>query len=127
MTASTRLDGHAANGSLDDRAPVSDGPAGGNTSALLEEICHLRRAVVSRAQVGVACGLVASSYGCTTEQAFALLLRISQTRNIKLRQVALVLQQSFDGELLSDDQARILDVAATVLPRGWPPRQGSTS
>jgi GAF domain-containing protein len=56
-------------------------------AATLEED-HLHRALDSRRMIGEATGIIRERFGLTTDQAFGVLRRISQTQNIKLHQVA---------------------------------------
>jgi GAF domain-containing protein len=49
---------------------------------------HLRRALETRRMIGEATGILRERFGLTTDQAFAVLRRMSQTHNIKLHQVA---------------------------------------
>jgi hypothetical protein len=58
------------------------------------EVETLGQAVLARQDVGTAVGIVMERYGCDRDCAFALLVRISNDRNIKLRVVA---QQVIDG------------------------------
>jgi ANTAR domain len=46
--------------------------------------------------IGQALGLVMGQYGMTEEQAFAYVRRISQDRNVKLREVCVALVAEFD-------------------------------
>jgi AmiR/NasT family two-component response regulator len=56
-------------------------------SASLEED-HLRRAMDTRRMIGEATGILRERFGLSTDQAFGVLRRMSQTHNIKLYQVA---------------------------------------
>ncbi|HEY3529197.1 MAG TPA: GAF and ANTAR domain-containing protein [Nocardioides sp.] len=49
---------------------------------------HLRRALETRRMIGEATGILRERFGLTTDQAFGVLRRMSQTHNIKLHQVA---------------------------------------
>lgn len=49
---------------------------------------QLRVAMASRAEIEQAKGIVMAQQGCTAEEAFAMLARLSQTRNVKLREIA---------------------------------------
>src|SRR4051812_15654781 len=66
------------------------------------EVVHLRRALESRTLIGVATGLLAERYGCTSTQAWALLRRLSSHANVKIREVARGLVAEVDG--MPDDQ-----------------------
>ena len=52
------------------------------------EVENLQEAVKTRQAVGRAVGIVMERYGLSEERAFAFLARVSQTRNVKLRNVA---------------------------------------
>lgn len=61
-------------------------PAG--PDALAEQNAQLREALDSRTAIGQATGLLMGLHGCSAKQAFALLVRLSQTRHRKLRVIA---------------------------------------
>lgn len=52
------------------------------------EIENLQEAVKTRQAIGRAVGIAMERYGLSEDRAFAFLARVSQTRNIKLREVA---------------------------------------
>jgi len=58
------------------------------TLAHFRGAAHLWKAIDARHQIGIAQGILRHQYNITAEQALALLTRVSQTRNIKLRQLA---------------------------------------
>ena len=60
----------------------------GDIALLHGEITHLREALVSRAVIDQAKGMLMLSYRISDEAAFALLARLSQNTNTKLRVVA---------------------------------------
>jgi hypothetical protein len=62
------------------------------------EVENLQEAVRTRQAVGRAVGIVMERYGLNEERAFAFLARVSQTRNVKLRQVA--------AEMVTDAEER---------------------
>jgi hypothetical protein len=62
------------------------------------EIENLTEAVQTRQAIGRAVGIVMERYGLNEERAFAFLARISQARNVKLREVA--------HELVTEAEAR---------------------
>lgn len=61
---------------------------------------HLWKAIDTRHQIGVAQGILRHQYNITAEQALALLNRISQTRNIKLRELATEVINANNGSSL---------------------------
>jgi hypothetical protein len=87
-------------GSFADMSVVSQLFAHQSAMALdyAREVQNLQEAVRTRQAVGRAVGIVMERYGLSEERAFAFLARVSQTRNVKLRQVA--------AEIVSDMEAR---------------------
>lgn len=86
---------------------------------------NLERAVASQRTIGIAIGILAERYGCTASDAWAYLRRLSQSTNIKVRDIARVLQDACDGSLRESDA----QLAATLdgqLPGGLRSRGGST-
>ena len=77
-------------GSFTDMSVVSQLFAHQSAVALdyAREVENLQEAVKTRQAVGRAVGIVMERYGLSEERAFAFLARVSQTRNIKLREVA---------------------------------------
>jgi GAF domain-containing protein len=67
-----------------------------------EAIDQLNEAVLSRKMIGQALGLVMAQYGMTEEQAFAYLRRISQDRNVKLREVCGQVVSEFDARAATE-------------------------
>ena len=57
----------------------------------VNEVAHLRRAMESRAVIEQAKGIIMARDRCTAEQAFAMLNRISQQQNVKLRDLAQII------------------------------------
>ena len=90
-------------GSFTDMSVVSQLFAHQSAIALdyAREVKNLQEAVRTRQAVGRAVGIVMERYGLNEERAFAFLARVSQTRNVKLRQVA--------AEIVADMEARAGD------------------
>jgi GAF domain-containing protein len=61
------------------------------------QIDNLNEALRTRTVIGEAVGIVMARYGLEEQQAFAFLTRLSQTRNVKLREVARELVASVGG------------------------------
>lgn len=59
-----------------------------NFRGLADEVLHLRRALSSRATIEQAKGIVMSDRRCTADEAYALLVRMSNETNVKLADVA---------------------------------------
>ena len=70
---------------------------------LRHEISHLHEAVRSQRAIGMAVGLLSATYGCSTEQAWRTMLRVSQDSNTKVRTVARVLVAVHDGTATPED------------------------
>lgn len=94
--------------------------APGPPEALRDEVAHLHEAIQSQRDIGMAIGLLSARFGCSTEQAWRTMLRVSQDTNTKVRTVARVLVTTHDGS--ADPEA--LDMLATFVdqlpPSGWP-------
>ena len=98
-------------------APQADAP---QQNALRDEVAQLHQAVRSQRDIGMAIGLASARFGCSTEQAWRTILRVSQDSNIKVRNVARVLVVTHDGT--ADTEARaLLESFVSHLPAsGWP-------
>ena len=94
--------------------------------ALRDEVAHLHEAMRSQRDIGMAIGLVSARFGCSTEQAWRTMLRISQDTNTKIRTVARVLVATHDGSADADDHALLKTFVGQLPPSGWPsgPRAG---
>ena len=62
---------------------------------------HLREALETRDAIGQAKGILMARRNCTSEEAFEALRKVSQRRNVKLREIAD--QVIYTGDLLDDD------------------------
>ncbi|GGP84566.1 ANTAR domain-containing protein [Saccharothrix coeruleofusca] len=60
-------------------------------ASLEAEVIGLRNAVQTRTVIGQATGLIAAVQGCTPQQGFQLLVRMSQHHNVKLHTIAVKL------------------------------------
>lgn len=97
----------------------SDGSTG-PVAALRDEIAQLHEAVRSQRDIGMAVGLVSARYGCSTEQAWRTMLRVSQDTNTRVRVVARVLVATHDGTADADDAALLDTFVDQLPPSGWP-------
>ena len=105
----------AVNGLL---AELTDGPPGGDHRSMLAEIAQLRAAMVSRAAIEQAKGIVMVLTGCAEQAAFEVLAYISSNTHRKVRDVALALTDSACGRSpLPDDVATILRDACPPAAR----------
>ena len=57
----------------------------------------LLQAIRSRTEINLATGILMAQGGCSQSEAFELLAKVSNTRNVKLRIVAEEILQRFDG------------------------------
>lgn len=71
---------------------------------LERELAQLREALAQRQQYGVVTGLLAARFGLTPEQAWRLLVRLSQHSNLKMRVVARVLHDRYFDRLSPEDK-----------------------
>ena len=83
--------------------------------ALERQVRNLQEAMDSRQRVGVVVGLLAYRMDCTPEQAWDLLIWLSQTTNIKVRTVAQVLTDQHCG-ILSPADAGLAASIERLLP-----------
>ncbi|MFD5574851.1 ANTAR domain-containing protein [Streptomyces cadmiisoli] len=74
-----------------------DGPAPG-TAPLQHERDQLQHAMESRPVVDMACGVVMATFGCTPEDAWDILVAISQHAHVKLRKVAEAVTATATGQ-----------------------------
>jgi hypothetical protein len=88
--------------------------------ALREEIAHLQEALKSQRDIGMAIGLLSARFGCSTEQAWRTMLRVSQDGNVKVRTVARVLVATHDGTADEETHALLRTFIDHLPPSGWP-------
>lgn len=69
------------------------------------EIQNLQEALRTRTTIGTAVGIVMERYQLNDQRAFAFLTRLSQTRNVKLRQVAEEISAAGPSVLGKDDSS----------------------
>ena len=87
--------------------------------ALREEVAHLHEAMKSQRDIGMAIGLLSARYGCSTEQAWRTMLRVSQDSNTKVRTVAHILVVVHDGTADADDIEILRSFEAQLPASGW--------
>jgi hypothetical protein len=76
--------------------------------------------VKSARDIGTAIGLLSARVGCSSDQAWRTLVRISQDSNTKVRAVAHVLVAIHDGVADADDVRLLKSFVAHLPPSGWP-------
>ena len=86
-------------------------------------IAQLQEGMVSRQQLGVVTGIIAARLEVTPDEAWTVLVRLSQDTNVKVREVGRVIHDAYTGRLASEDQglAELLDAkspdASSLLVR----------
>lgn len=95
-------------------------------ASLEAEIVGLRKAVQTRTVIGQATGLISAVQGCTPQEGFQLLVRMSQHHNVKLHTIALKLLD-LSTELGPRQAVRAVHTSAEPDPDdaplpvvGWP-------
>ena len=86
---------------------------------LRDEVAHLQEAIRSQRAIGTAIGLMSAKYGCSTEQAWRTMLRVSQDSNTKVRTVARVLVVVHDGTAGHEDNEILRSFEAQLPASGW--------
>ena len=88
--------------------------------ALRDDVAQLHEAVRSQRDIGMAIGLLSARYGCSTDQAWRTMLRVSQDSNTKVRSVARVLVSTHDGTADAETRAELEAFIAHLPASGWP-------
>jgi hypothetical protein len=97
------------------RTPVVGTDLESRVLRLEDENLTLKEAVRTRTLIGTAIGLLAERYRCTTQEAWALVTRVSSHTNIKAREVARVVVRFADGSHDAGDRV-LLETLAPHLP-----------
>ncbi|ROP41581.1 ANTAR domain-containing protein [Saccharothrix texasensis] len=84
-------------------------------ASLEAEIVGLRKAVQTRTVIGQATGLISAVQGCTPQEGFQLLVRMSQHHNVKLHTIALKLLD-LSTELGPRQAVRAVHASAEPVP-----------
>jgi hypothetical protein len=131
MPLDSQVDGAAVHDRVDahDRVHGPDGVDGHDgathrwvtptrVAELEATIAQLREGMVSRQELGVVTGIVAAKLEVTPDEAWAVLVRLSQDTNVKVREVGRVIHDAFTGQLASEDEglAGILDAKSPDGP-----------
>jgi hypothetical protein len=124
MSLDSQVDGAAVRDRVvaHDRVDLPDGVDGQDRMArrwvspsrvaeLEATIAQLRDAMVSRQQLGVVTGIVAAKLEVTPDEAWAVLVRLSQDTNVKVREIGRVIHDAYTGHLAREDEglAGLLD------------------
>jgi hypothetical protein len=89
-------------------------------AALEAEVAQLTDAAASRQRLGFVSGLIAERYGLGTDDAWGLLVDLSQRTNVKVREVARLILDGFEGRIAEEDRALAARINA-LGPRGGRP------
>ncbi|MFJ2829256.1 ANTAR domain-containing protein [Streptomyces sp. NPDC087263] len=68
-----------------------------------QELQQLRQAMESRPAIDMARGVLVKVFRCPREEAWRIMVRVSQNSNVKVRNVAEVLLETVQGEPFPDD------------------------
>ena len=112
---------HVLDGRRDAAAVCESAPCD-RVRRLEDQVANLQLALLSQRQIGTVIGLLAQRFGFTTEQAWRVLVRLSQNTNIKVRVAARVLAEAFDGRVSDEDAPLLAELAAQLPVSGWPRR-----
>ena len=101
------VDGHAYPGGMSSELALRE-----RVAELEKQVEQLREALPTRQQLGLVTGLLAQRYGLAPDEAWALLIRISQHLNVKVREVGRVVLDGYCGQLAGHDEALVRRVDA---------------
>lgn len=92
---------------------------------LEEQVAQLEGALRTQRQISVVVGILAERLGCSTELSWSVLVRLSQSTNIRVREIARVVGDAYDGRGRAED-AVLLTRLMSSLPDAWVeiPRDG---
>ena len=104
------------------QSPIGIGPvfASLETSRVAQleaEIAQLKDALARRQQIGVATGLLAQRFAISPEQAWSLLVRLSQNGHVKVRDIAQAMINGHCGRI-GPAEAQIFAAIQSYLPDG---------
>jgi ANTAR domain len=100
--------------------PLSPGEPAPHSDELRDEVAQLHEAVRSQRDIGMAVGLLSARFGCSTEQAWRTMLRVSQDSNTKVRTVARALVTTHDGTAGPEEREALERFAEHLPASGWP-------
>ena len=97
--------------------PVLASSEVGRVAQLESEIAQLKDALARRQQIGVATGLLAQRFAISPEQAWSLLVRLSQNGHVKVRDIAQAMINGHCGRI-GPAEAQIFAAIQSYLPDG---------
>ncbi|HXD25744.1 MAG TPA: ANTAR domain-containing protein [Propionibacteriaceae bacterium] len=97
--------------------PVFASLEASRVAQLEAEIAQLKDALARRQQIGVATGLLAQRFAISPEQAWSLLVRLSQNGHVKVRDIAQAMINGHCGRI-GPAEAQIFAAIQSYLPDG---------
>lgn len=98
----------------DDYAAAADDDAA-DAVELEAEVAGLRRALETRPTIDLAKGMVMQRYSCNSVAAFALLRRVSQEHNVKIRHLAAAIVARIDEDGVEPPPDEVVPIAARLF------------
>lgn len=92
---------------------------------LEEQVAQLEEALRTQRQISVVIGILAERLGCSPDVAWSVVVRLSQSTNVRVREIARVIGEAYDGHGRAEDAA-LLTRLMSSLPDAWVelPRDG---
>jgi hypothetical protein len=104
-------DGHHLDGRDSDRR-LAERPVDARVRELEEQVVNLQAALQTQRQISMVVGILAYRVGRRTDEAWGLVARLSQETNVKVREVARVICEAFDGHGRAEDAALLAQLIA---------------
>jgi hypothetical protein len=110
------LDGHGRDGhhlvGRDRDGRLAERPVDARVRELEEQVANLQAALQTQRQISMVVGILAYRVGRRTDEAWGLVARLSQETNVKVREVARVICEAFDGHGRAEDAALLAQLIA---------------
>ncbi|MET9730138.1 STAS domain-containing protein [Streptomyces sp. NPDC006458] len=90
---------------------------------LEEEVVQLRRAMLTRPQIDQATGILMATFSLSSEDAWSVLVRVSQNTNTKLHHVAEELLRTVRGQTLPETMRTQFGAAVSAIRDGGAPAE----
>jgi anti-anti-sigma factor len=97
--------------------PMEENGVSDDTEELRVEVAQLKRAMVTRPVIDLARGVLMASFGLSPDDAWSVLVDVSQHTNTKLHRLAEELVDSVNGPPLSEHLQQQIATAVTELSR----------
>jgi hypothetical protein len=104
-------DGHHPVG-RDRDGRLAERPVDARVRELEEQVANLQAALQTQRQISMVVGILAYRVGRRTDEAWGLVARLSQETNVKVREVARVICEAFDGHGRAEDAALLAQLIA---------------